>query len=290
MAGQEKAGARRLKPWGNEEFCALLLTQCKAVGFSYDYERDEISYLEIDEHGSVSERTIEPFKDYFFASLKQGDEKKFERFLSERVPYIELEYSSSARGNGMHRYRLKGCTLDDGSFSGFIECLDDDGMLVPNRMLSLENGPELTEAKVNESIHSLRQGEKGIFLIADITGLEFDGSEMTQEIELGLRGMVDMMRADFREEDVFGRIGKTRYAAFFKGNLAIDVIEKRLQHLMEIFVHAQHGADFYSCNMGVVTTGSVEDSFSAMLKKAEMALQTAVKRGANKYRMYGDDF
>lgn len=152
--------------------------------------------------------------------------------------------------------------------------------------------PESMETLVNRQAQLLSPGEKGVFFAVSL-----DDYERAREI-MGITAydnyfaaLADAARKDFRGVDLLGRLNEQEVAIFISGQISIDVIERRAQHIMDIFlrIQPQDLAKYpVSFSMGIAVTGREENAFPRLRKEAEAALISARRFGPNRYRMYAD--
>ena len=80
-----------------------------------------------------------------------------------------------------------------------------------------------------------------------------------------------------------------QFIIFFNGHFTIDVIENRAQHLINLFRKVRTELiPPVACNLGVSVTGSSGTSCAQLLQKAVQSLETAKRRGKNRFCMFDE--
>lgn len=304
MESMLPASLGRSSDWKKEyslndsEVILLMLAQSqKVIGFIFDVDDDVMTCYEVVD-GKPVIKHFENFTDWWFSLMDEATRTKMMVPFKERKLPTEgtFEYVSSLRGDGLMRYRVtyRRCGGEGRlRVAGFMECLDApvSGTLSADSLLTLPGSRVLTERFIDNLIRALRPREKGVFVVLEVSPVREPGGTMTEEEQKAFRKVAEILRADFRAGDIFGRTGEAQYVAFFRGAMTIDIIERRLRHILELFVHVQHGSERFLCNLGVVTTSQASpERFAVLLEKGEKAVVAARKRGPNRYRMYNDVF
>ena len=78
-------------------------------------------------------------------------------------------------------------------------------------------------------------------------------------------------------------------AVFISGRISIDIIEKRAQRILDLFLRVQP-QDYatVSFSMGISVTGLPAETFDHMVEEAEEAMLSARRFGPNRCRMYDE--
>ena len=285
----------------------LVLKKMPVRVFEYDTVSDTMYYTWLNAKEEQEYRTIEHFRAYLLN--RNGDNPEKQESLRR---LFDGDFKLGGQGTAefcarfwQDEYRWYRATyrrLEEENGGAFVVGYTEDinAEVLAHRQLvdTAQRDPltklynrEATEKLVNDEILSLRPGEKGVLLYLDIDDFKQVNSRFGHMSGDGyLRAVTETLRSDFRDVDIFGRMGGDEFLVFFKGFLSIDVIEKRAQHIVDLFIHVQiENFSAISCSMGVSVTGSREDSFETLLPKAEKALKDAKRRGKNRYRMYDDE-
>ena len=285
----------------------LLLAKLPVTIFEYDVAADVMQYTFLNAGKKRDTRRIEHFRNDLLE--RQSDRPEMQESLQQLFDHAcqpdqqgTAEYTAKYEKNEYRWYRSTYHCLEENDDSlwlvGYTEDINDAVLAHQQLVNSAQWDPltklytkEATEKLIDHEIASLRPGEKGVLLYLDIDDFKQVNTRMGHMSGDGyLRAVTETLRSDFRDVDIFGRIGGDEFVVFFRGCLSIDIIEKRAQHIVDLFMHVQiENLSAISCSMGVAVTGSQTDTFAAMLPKAEKALNDARRRGRNRYRMYDEE-
>ena len=145
-------------------------------------------------------------------------------------------------------------------------------------------------ARMGADLVLLRGREKGVLFAMEATKAGRVVSSKAVQEQAFIDLLEQTIRAEFRGRDIFGRISETRYLVFFRGELPIDVVERRAQHFLDEFSRRALDSTIAACcTIGIAVTGSGHSSAQELVSAAEQALNEAIARGANHYRMYENE-
>ena len=149
---------------------------------------------------------------------------------------------------------------------------------------------DASSALVDQAISRLTSGEKGVLFYFDLDSYPELVSQYGQAaVESYLRQLSDVLRTDFRSGDIIGQIEDDQFIIFFSGKFTIDVIENRAQQLINLFRKVRTELiPPVACSLGVSVTGSTRMSFAKLLPKAAHSLETAKRRGKNRFCMFDE--
>ncbi len=302
---QENLRANRRLRQKNEIF-NLLLEKINMMSYEYDVETDHLFYTRMTAEHEIVEKEIEGFRQLladrlyadenrkmilrdFAAACKKPLASKVEycaRFFSEYRWYRSC-YKSLADSDG-HVYALIGYTVNIQQEVAEREQLMESAQRDP--LTKLYNR-EMTERLVNDRLTHLEPGEKGVLFLLDIDNFKKINDDFGHMAGDGfLRAITEAIRADFRGDDVLGRIGGDEFVIFLHGFVSIDAIEKRAQRIIDMFLRLPvEAAGGITCSVGIIATGRSSTTYEELLPKADEALYSAKNRGKNRYRLYGED-
>jgi len=302
---QENLRAKRRLRQKNEIF-NLLLERVNVVSFEYDVEADRLFYTRMQADKQIVESEIVEFGGYLADILYDdkgrrrvlqafrdacqkpvtGQLELCAKFLEEYCWY-RSSYKSLADSLGQV-YAVIGYTVNIQE-----EVMEREKLVESAQRDSLTKlyNREMTENLVNDRLVHLEPGEKGVLFLLDIDNFKKINDEFGHMAGDGfLRAVTEAIRADFRGDDVLGRVGGDEFVIFLHGAMSIDAIEKRAQRIIDIFMRLPvEAAGGITCSMGIVATGKNSAVYAELLPKADEALYSAKNRGKNRYRMYGDD-
>ena len=180
---------------------------------------------------------------------------------------------------------------------GFMENIHDAARRMEQQEARLKRDPKTRlfdrdglELLVNHQLMELSHGEKGVLFIVSIDDYE----ELCRTLGEAacnsyIAALSNSVRTDFRGVDVFGRLNRDEVVIFISGRVSIDIIEKRAQRILDLFLRVQpQDHEPVSFSMGISVTGSTKQSFEHMVKEADEAMLSARKFGPNRCRMYDD--
>ncbi len=146
------------------------------------------------------------------------------------------------------------------------------------------SGDEAIRLRVEAELALLHPGEKGVLFAVGIDSFE----ELEGKQEACVRVMENTLHAEFRGNDIFGRLSrKGRYIVFFCGSLSIDVVERRAQHFLDEFQRQALDTSINAtCSLGIAVAGGAKPSAETLNSAASFALDEALVRGTHHYRMF----
>ncbi len=290
----------------NDLAMGLLLSRFQAVIFNYSPTDDTLILRSASADGEPLALKITRFA----ASRFQAAEEDLAAMpqlsvVAYHFPYIMshsnegvLDYADDASGSWyriyyLHRTDDAGNELIVGFLSNTSEVQSIHRELTINasrHQITKLPLADASSALVDQAISRLTSGEKGVLFYFDLDDYPSLIEQYGQPaVESYLRQLSDVLRTDFRSGDIIGQMADDQFIIFFNGHFTIDVIETRAQHLINLFRKVRTELiPPVSCNLGVSVTGSSGINFTNLLAKAEHSLETAKRRGKNRFCMFDE--
>lgn len=290
----------------NDLAMGLLLSRFQAVIFSYSLSDDTIILRTATSGGDPLSLKIVRFSASHFQA-EQDDLQVIPQLsiISYHFPYM-LNHSSEgvldyADDNSGNWYRIYYLHLKDEAgnqlVAGFISNTSEMQSIHREHTVNASRHQitklpltDATSALIDQAIARLTTGEKGVlfyFDLDDYQGLVTHYGHSA--VDSYLRQLADVLRTDFRSGDIIGQAEDDQFIIFFNGHFTIDVIENRAQHLINLFRKVRTELiPPVACNLGVSVTGSSGTSCAQLLQKAVQSLETAKRRGKNRFCMFDE--
>ena len=302
---QENLRANRRLRQKNEIF-NLLLEKINMMSYEYDVETDHLFYTRMTPEHEIVEKEVSGFRQLLENRLyvDENRQKVLEKFQTackkpvaskmefcaqffEEYRWYRSCYKSRADNDGQI-YAIIGYTVNIQQEVAEREQLMESAQRDP--LTKLYNR-EMTERLVNDRLTHLEPGEKGVLFLLDIDNFKKINDDFGHMAGDGfLRAITEAIRADFRGDDVLGRIGGDEFVIFLHGFVSIDAIEKRAQRIIDMFLRLPvEAAGGITCSVGIIATGKSSATYEELVPKADEALYSAKNRGKNRYRLYGED-
>lgn len=272
--------------------------------FEYDIRSDRLFLVQPDEQGQCAQTVVNNFREF----VKQPQNLAVigpvpvrvllqSKHLSEKMDTIEFQTTT---GSGIQCYRAVYQNVEDISEGttaviGYSELLGLGGDAADDVAEERSCDPltklynkETTETLVDEGLQSLRRGEKGVLFSFNIDDFKTINERFGNVFGDGcLRSIASMIHADFRYVDILGRVGGDEFAIFIKGVVSIDIVERRAQQILDIFLRIQlPDSGSLSCSVGIAVTSSNSMTYEKLATNAGKALREAKAKGSRCYRMY----
>ncbi len=290
----------------NDLAMALLLSRLQAVIFNYSPTDDSM----ILRTSSASGEPLTLKIGRFAASHYQTDPEDVKvmpqlSVIAYHFPYIVnhasegvLDYADETTGSWyriyyLHRHDDAGNDLIVGFISNTSEIQSIHRELTINasrHQITKLPLADASSALVDQAVSRLTAGEKGVLFFFDLDDFPGLVAQYGQSaVDSYLRQLSDVLRTDFRSGDIIGQIADDQFIIFFSGHFTIDVIETRAQHLINLFRKVRTELiSPVACNLGVAVTGSSGMNFAQLLPKAAHSLDTAKRRGQNRFCMFDE--
>ena len=297
---------------GREEMCReailrVFLEKTNMIAYRYEVAKDETTLWQAAPGEEMKEVRREKFYDYFTHEvLADADQREdvLTRLTDacQRIRDDVVEYRVKTQDGSplWRRTSYRSLAAEDGqvyAVVGLMEDLHDTTHMMERQEAQLKRDPQTRlfdreglELLVNHQLMELSCGEKGVLFIVGIDDYEGLCEALGESSCNGYIGTLsDSVRADFRGVDVFGRVKRDEVAVFISGRISIDIIEKRAQRILDLFLRVQP-QDYatVSFSMGISVTGSPAETFDHMVEEAEEAMLSARRFGPNCCRMYDE--
>ena len=283
-----------------DEVLSFILREFRAGFFSYDVAEDTMFYIRTTPECQYADQKITDFQPWILGQRFEGQTEllKIIQLAMTQEMCGETEIYMVLDGETGHWVRIHYKSMfEDGQavrLVGYTVLLDEEH----KRSQGLEPGQrdvltklyncETTELMVNQHLVGLHAGEKGVFFLMAIDKLQQVNKQLGASAGDGyLRAVAETLRSDFRDVDIFGRVSENEFGIFLRGCVSIDIIEKKAQHIIDLFMQVQlQNFNNISCGIGIAATGSPQEHYEALLSRARIALKDALARGGNRFRMY----
>ena len=285
----------------------VFLERTNVVAYRYDVAKDETILWHATPGEEMKVERRQNFYDYF-ANKVLADPDQREDVLARlkeacrrvRDDIVEYRVKTPDGSPLWRRTSYRSMATADGkvyAVVGLLEDLQNTTRMLERQEANLKRDPQtrlfdrdVLELLVNHQLMELSRGEKGVLFVVGIDNYESLYEALGESACNGYIGTLsDSVRADFRGVDVFGRVNEEEVAVFISGRISIDIIEKRAQRILDLFLRVQP-QDYASISfsMGISVTGSSSMTFSRMVQEAEEAMLSARRFGPNRCRMYDE--
>lgn len=257
---------------GQKELIGLLVRRAGVTAWIYEAQKDCLTYCRPDELVCLN-----------VSGFKNGKVSAEWGFLwSGKSSGFTDVHDTPWQKDG--NYRLTFLRIRDGKdVVGFAEKLDGE---MDSDLLSDINLDKLT-TRINTEMMLLHPREKGVLFVMEAS------APTKKTMSKGDRHLtyVDILeqaiRSEFRGQDILSRLSGTRYLVFFRGELPIDIIEHRAQTFLDEFARLALDSMIPTvCSIGIAVTGKELISSKDLIAAAGQALDEAIDRGSNHYRMF----
>ena len=285
----------------------MILEKTDMVAYRYDVAKDETTLWQAAPDEEMKEVHHQNFRTYFIEEVladasRQEDVIEHLEDACRRVRDDTVEYCvKTSDGTPLwRRTSYRSLAMENGevyAIVGFMENIHDAARRMEQQEARLKRDPKTRlfdrdglELLVNHQLMELSHGEKGVLFIVSIDDYE----ELCRTLGEAacnsyIAALSNSVRTDFRGVDVFGRLNRDEVVIFISGRVSIDIIEKRAQRILDLFLRVQpQDHEPVSFSMGISVTGSTKQSFEHMVKEADEAMLSARKFGPNRCRMYDD--
>ena len=285
----------------------VFLERTNVVAYRYDVAKDETILWHATPGEEMKVERRQNFYDYF-ANKVLADPDQREDVLARlkeacrrvRDDIVEYRVKTPDGSPLWRRSSYRSLATADGkvyAVVGLLEDLQNTTRMLERQEANLKRDPQtrlfdrdVLELLVNHQLMELSRGEKGVLFVVGIDNYDSLYEALGESACNGYIGTLsDSVRADFRGVDVFGRVNEEEVAVFISGRISIDIIEKRAQRILDLFLRVQP-QDYASISfsMGISVTGSSSMTFSRMVQEAEEAMLSARRFGPNRCRMYDE--
>ncbi len=258
---------------GQKELIGLLARRAGVIAWTYDAKEDCLTYCLPNE--SVFSQV---------SGLKNGSATFDWSFLRDGTAsgFVDVRETPWQEDGAFRVTYLR----VSGDFVGFAEKLTIGNF---NSVMAINENALVS--RIDADLFLLRAREKGVLFAMEATGANRRGVQPKErQGKLYVDILEQAIKEEFRGRDIFGRVSDMRYIVFFRGELPIDVVERRAQHFLDEFSRrALDSSITASCTIGIAVTGGDRTAAKDLIEAASQALEEAMARGANHYRMYEND-
>lgn len=143
------------------------------------------------------------------------------------------------------------------------------------------------EEMVSTYIRSGEHEPSGMLLLMDIDNFKDINDQWGHlEGDKALQETARILGSTFRQEDVIGRWGGDEFLIFVKGRIHREILERRMQGLLDALRDA--GSLSLSSSIGVTAVQRDGYDYNRSLKRADIALYRSKKNGKDRYCFYED--
>lgn len=295
------------KVQGKDALLRIFLERTNVTAYQYDVAKDEMTLWRAAPGEEMTEAWCENFYEYFANDVLADPEQREDvlgrlRDACRRMRDDVVEYRVKTEDGSPLWRRSSYRSLDDENGEiyavvGYMEDIYDSERMIERQEAHLKRDPQtrlfdrgVLEILVNRQLTELASGEKGVLFIVGIDNYAKLHEALGESACNGYIGTLsDSVRTDFRGVDVFGRVRDDEVAVFISGRISIDIIEKRAQRILDLFLRVQP-QDYVSVSfsMGISIKASSFETFSSMVEEAEEAMLSARRFGPNRCRMYDE--
>lgn len=293
---------QRERAWQNERY-RLLSEMTHKMSFDYDSDSDTV-LLYIDRTGKGMEAQV---IEHYLETLNQSRSSVIhpdymdalrQMFENARAGTNEVavEYRADYYGTGYAWYRANLFVAHDEAGTwhlvGLIENIDDEHDLRLRAEYDATTGLSnhaATQDLVTAALADASVRERSVCVALDIDDFKqvndtyghIEGDMLLHEVGVTLR-------ANFREEDVLGRVGGDEFVMLLK-RIDLDVVLRKLELVKSQLadVRLDHMGEPPSVSMGVYATRPDDRTYRDVFVKADEALYQAKRSGKNRIRVYG---
>ena len=143
------------------------------------------------------------------------------------------------------------------------------------------------EETVSAYIRGAEHEPCGMLMLMDIDNFKnINDQKGHLEGDQALKETARILGTTFRQEDVIGRWGGDEFLIFIKGHIQREILERRLQCLLDALRNAD--GTMLSSSIGVTFVQQDGYDYNRSLKQADIALYRSKKTGKNRYCFYED--
>ena len=290
-----------------EAILRVFLETTNMIAYRYEVAKDETTLWQAAPGEEMKDAHRANFYDYFpnevLADADQSEEvlaRLTDACRRIRDDVVEYRVKTKDGSPLWRRTSYHSLATEDGqvyAVVGLMEDLHDTTHMMERQEAQLKRDPQTRlfdreglALLINHQLMNLLRGEKGVLFIVGIDDYEKLCEALGESACNGYIGTLsDSVRADFRGVDIFGRVKRDEIAVFISGRISIDIIEKRAQRILDLFLRVQpQDHTPVSFSMGISVTGSPTETFDHMVSEAEEAMLSARRFGPNRCRMYDE--
>ena len=257
---------------GQKELIGLLVRRAGVTAWTYEAKKDCLTYCRSDELVCLNA-----------SGFKLGKMAAEWDFLWNGKPsgFVDVHDAPWQKdGNFRLTYLRVG---DSEDVVGFADELNGE---MSSDLLSDINLEKLA-TRIDTEMMLLHPREKGVLFVMEASAPTKKNALKENNPLTYVDILEQTIRSEFRGQDILSRLSSTRYLVFFRGELPIDVIEHRAQTFLDEFSRRAMDSMIPTvCSIGIAVTGKELTSAKELIAAAGQALDAAIDRGSNHYRMY----
>ncbi|WP_338625410.1 diguanylate cyclase [Selenomonas sp. TAMA-11512] len=313
MESVRPGGVKNRRSLQREALFRFFLQHVDPYAFYYDRERDEtvvyrtseedeveevvekgfFGHIGLEKHKLNAAAAKDPIAGAFYEAIAEPQAATF--FFEQSVADGEedswrVDYMSVAEDDG----RVAGiCGMVSAAFPADADEDAEEVTYSQNPQTKLYESDAFSSLAV-QRLSELRTSEKGVLFVVSIDAFREIIEELGQAAYDSYLSMISqVLHADVRVMDILGRLDDQSVGIFITGCISIDIVEKRAQHILDLFLRVQP-KDFHpiTFSMGIAIRGASGTanhlSFEKMEAQAKEAMMSARNFGPNRYRMYDD--
>ena len=257
---------------GQKELVGLLVRRAGVTAWTYEAKTDCLTYCRSDELSCLEVK-----------GFKAGNAAAEWNFLWNGKPsgFADVHDTPWQKGGNFRLTYLR--VSDSENVVGFADELNGD---INSDLLSDINLSKLA-TRIDTEIMLLHPREKGVLFVMEASAPTKKNTPKAENPLTCVDILEQTVRSEFRGQDVLSRLTNTRYLVFFRGELPIDIIEHRAQNFLDEFSRRAMDSMIPTvCSIGIAVTGKELSSAKDLIEAAGQALDEAIDRGSNHYRMY----
>ena len=293
---------RHERAWQSERY-RLLSEMTRAISFDYDSETDTV-LLYIDRTGNGMEEQVIPHYLETLSETRDGVvhpdsiEGVRNMFVSVRAgaTKVGVEYRADYYGRGYAWYRANLFVVHDDAGAwhlvGLIENIEGERDLRYRAEYDATTGLSnhaATQDLITAALASPAVREHSVCVVLDIDDFKaVNDTAGHMEGDVLLHAVGAVLRANFRESDVIGRVGGDEFVLLLK-EVDLDVVLRKLEQVRaQISATTVPGLDRApSISAGVYATCPDDRAYRDVFVHADEALYQAKRAGKNRVQVYG---
>ena len=291
----------RKQAWQDERY-RLLSEMTHKISFDYDSDTDTV-LLYIDLTGNGTEAQIIPRYLETLASSRSevihpdslDDVRQMFEDARSGADKVSVEYRADYYGRGFAWYRANLFVAHDEAGAwhlvGLIENIDDERELRYRAEYDATTGLSnhaATQDLITAALADPDVRGHSVCVVLDIDDFKLvNDSSGHMEGDALLHTVGSVLRANFRESDVLGRVGGDEFVMLLK-QIDLDVVLRKLERVRnQISSTAVPGLDHApSISIGVYATRMDDQTYRDVFVKADEALYQAKRMGKNRIQVH----
>lgn len=283
----------------NEKRFQLLAKFSDVVLAEYDYKKDQLKFTSNAPTMLLLDRlNYTHFKDHL---------ADIDWIAKNDLAVVETVFQQIEEGirEGSNEIRMK---FSDGTFqwckNDYFALLDENGKVIGIVFKIVDNAQEHAHLELlqQRSMHDdltglylknsfialvekeLQAAHPGVLLMMDLDDFKLINDCYGHAVgDQCLCFFAQLLKEQFREEDILGRYGGDEFEVFLRGEIGQSVVQKKVEALIESLRNKEVNGIHLSCSIGAYLIQSGEHSFDAIFTKADGLLYEAKALGKNQF-------